>query len=72
MRPVELRAILDACGLTQRALSELINVSPQTPMRWLSGAAPIPTGTALFLRFLQNGRIGIEEAQAMRLHYEPD
>lgn len=70
MRPTELSMLLAESGLTQKALASLLNVSPQTPMRWLSGDAPIPTGTALLLRLIEGRHVSLTLVSDLRALYE--
>lgn len=70
MRPIELQMILDEHGLTQKALADLVKVSPQTPMRWLAGDGPIPTGTALLLRLIEGHHVSLERVAELRALYE--
>lgn len=70
MRPIELQTILDQCDLTQKALAEILKVDPHTPMRWLSGDAPIPTGTALLLRLIEGRHVSLTLVSDLRALYE--
>lgn len=72
MRPADLQMFLSEHSLSQRALADLLRISPQTPMRWLSGDTPIPTGTALLLRAIEGRHFALETAQVLRRLYEAE
>ena len=72
MRPAELQMFLDERDMTQKALAELLGVTPQTPMRWLAGSWPVPITTGLLLRLLEGNHVSLARVAEMRRLYEPD
>lgn len=63
----ELRTILKAEPFMQKALAELIEVSPETVSRWCSGVYRVPAGVSLLARIA--ARIPFAEMQAIKRHW---
>src|SRR5262249_4507554 len=61
---VELRAALDALGVSQRHAADLFHVTPRHVRRWLHGDRRIPHSTALVIHFLTMKAITIEQLEA--------
>jgi len=61
----DLRAILDALGMSQLRLAQVLGVNPVTVRRWVAKTkpTPIPTPVARILRLAAAGKFNLDEME---------
>lgn len=57
MTPATFRAILSACGLTQKAAGEMLGVDIRTVRRWVLGQSIIPPPVAKLMVLVNVGKL---------------
>ena len=67
MRPIDFRAITEACGLNQTQAAALFGVTDRTVRLWIAGKAPVPPAVAIILRLLNERKITIADIQNISL-----
>ncbi len=67
LQPEEIRALRAGLGLTQKAMSELLQIGAKSYTRWESGRERPLRSTNILLRALRDGRLGMNYLQAIQL-----
>ncbi|KAA0117903.1 hypothetical protein CIW48_27265 [Methylobacterium sp. P1-11] len=62
----ELKAALNALGLTQMGASRLFSVDGRTVRKWVAGDAPIPGSVALCLNLMIHYGVRPDVAEALK------
>ena len=64
MLPDELRLILMRLDMTQQRAARLLGRNERTMRYWVAGTRAMPLETAIVMRLLASGRIGVEDIEA--------
>ena len=66
LQPEEIRALRAGLGLTQKAMSELLQIGAKSYTRWESGRERPLRSTNILLRALRDGKLGMNYLQAIQ------